>query len=175
MHACHWHWGQPLHQGCLCRVNKNLHGTRNVICSSLLAGLAASAFSIGALGAALHAKDSQGIQQPPTSASRDPASGSFHAQPAPDAAALARPETHMPESSGGISAAVAQQGQRTRPALLSQASIGLSLSDAGTSASVLSSWMLPQTWMQTWSQKLTQQGWLRLQPQAPDHCRVRGI
>lgn len=94
---------------------------------------------LGRSCAAVRAKESPDIQQPPTSASREPTSGSFRAQPAPDAAALARPETHMLESSGGISAAIAQQGQRTRPALLSQASMGLSLSDAGTSASVLSS------------------------------------
>ena len=94
---------------------------------------------LGRSGAAVHAKDSQGVQQPPTSASRDPTSGSFHAQPAPDAAALAKPEMHMPESSGSMGASTAPQGQPTRPALLSEASLGLSLSDAGNSASVLSS------------------------------------
>ena len=46
---------------------------------------------------------------------------------------------HMPESSGSVSASSAPQGQPIRPARLSEASMGLSLSDAGTSASVLSS------------------------------------
>ena len=87
----------------------------------------------------MHAKESPGIQQPPTSASQEPTSGSFHTQPAPYAAALAKPEMHMPESSGSTGAAASPQGQPIEPALLSEASMGLSLSDAGTSASVLSS------------------------------------
>ena len=94
---------------------------------------------LGRSGVAVHAKESPGIQQPPTSASREPTSGSFRAQPAPDATALTRPEMHMPGSSGSMGASTAPQGQPTRPALLSEASLGLSLSDAGTSASVLSS------------------------------------
>ena len=127
---------------------------------------------LGRSCAAVRAKESPDIQQPPTSASREPTSGSFRAQPAPDAAALARPETHMLESSGGISAAIAQQGQRTRPALLSQASMGLSLSDAGTSASVLSSLDAASDMDADMEPEAHAAGLAAPAASSPEHCRV---